>query len=53
MNIRPAPDVPDKTEAERMDYAFRKVFTVSKEENQRCEVEWKKAKGEKAQSHEK
>ena len=44
MNIRPAPAVPGKTEAERMDHAVRKVFTVSKEEMQRREAEWQKTK---------
>jgi len=38
----PAPGVPGKTEAERFDNAVRKTFSVSKEEMQRCEAEWRK-----------
>jgi hypothetical protein len=45
MNPRPAPAVPGKTEAERMDNAVRKVFTVSKEEMQRREADWQKTNG--------
>jgi hypothetical protein len=45
MNIRPAPAVPGKTEAERMDNAVRTVFTVTKEEIQRREAEWQKQNG--------
>lgn len=41
--------VPGKTEAERFDNAVRKTFTVSKEEMQRREAEWQKARGKKAQ----
>jgi hypothetical protein len=44
MNPRPAPTVLGKTEAERMDSAVRKIFTVSKEEMQRREAEWQKTK---------
>jgi hypothetical protein len=44
MNVRPAPAIPGDTEAERMDNAVRQVFTVSKEEIQRREAEWKKTK---------
>jgi hypothetical protein len=44
MNVRPAPAVPGKTEAERMDNAVRQIFTVSKEEMQRREAEWQKTK---------
>lgn len=47
MNVRPAPTVPGKTEAERMDSAVRTVFTVSKEEMARREAEWQKASGKK------
>jgi hypothetical protein len=43
MKTQPPPEVPGKTEAGRFDSAVRKVFTVSKEEMQRREAEWKKA----------
>jgi hypothetical protein len=43
MKPLPAPPVPGNTEAERFDNAVRKTFTVSKEEMQRREVEWKRA----------
>jgi hypothetical protein len=33
--------------AERFDNAFRKTFTVSKEEMQRREAEWQKTQGQK------
>jgi hypothetical protein len=42
MKPRPAPEVSGSTEAERFDNAVRKTFTVSKEELERREVEWKK-----------
>ena len=42
MKLLPAPPVPGKTEAEHFDYAVRKTFTVSKEEMQRREAEWKR-----------
>jgi hypothetical protein len=32
MKPAPAPHVPGKTEAERFDYAVRKIFSVSKED---------------------
>lgn len=44
MNIRPAPPVPGKTEAERMDNATRTMFQTSKEEMQRREAEWQKTR---------
>ena len=47
MNVRPAPAVPGKTEAERFDNAVLKVLTVSKEEMQRRKAEWQKANGKK------
>jgi hypothetical protein len=47
MNVRPAPPVPGKTEAERFDNAVSKAFTVSKEEMQRREADWQKANGKK------
>jgi hypothetical protein len=46
MKPLPAPPVPGNTEAERFDNAVRKTFTVSKEEMQRREAEWKKTQGE-------
>jgi hypothetical protein len=38
----PPPPVPGKTEAAKMDHAARTLFTVSKEEMQRREVEWQR-----------
>jgi hypothetical protein len=43
MKPLPAPPVPGNTEAERFSNAISKAFTVSKEEMQRREEEWKKA----------
>lgn len=48
MKPQPAPPVPGKTEAERLDSATRKMFTVSKEEMQRREAEWQRTHGKKA-----
>jgi hypothetical protein len=45
MKPKPAPQVPGKTEAERLDNATRKMFTVSKEEIVRREKEWQNARG--------
>jgi hypothetical protein len=45
MNVKPAPPVPGKTEAERMDHAARTIFTVPKEEMARREAEWQKTHG--------
>jgi hypothetical protein len=42
MKPLPAPPVPGTTEAERLDNATRKMFTVSKEEMQRREAEWQR-----------
>jgi hypothetical protein len=42
MKPLPAPPVPGNTDAERFDNAVRKTFTVSKEEMQRREAEWKR-----------
>jgi hypothetical protein len=42
MKPLPAPPVPGNTEAERFDNAIRKSFTVSKQEMQRREAEWKR-----------
>ena len=36
----PAPDVPGHTEAERMDNAVRRSFSVTKEEIEQREKEW-------------
>lgn len=47
MNPLPAPSVPGNTEAERMDKAVRKMFTISKEQLLSREAEWKKAQGKK------
>ena len=42
MKPLPAPSIPGKTDAERFSNAVRKTFTVSKEEMQRREAEWKR-----------
>jgi hypothetical protein len=42
MKPAPAPDVPGNTEAERMDNAVRKLFTVSKEDYLKEEARLKK-----------
>jgi hypothetical protein len=42
MKLAPAPHVPGNTEAERMDAAVRKMFTVSKEDILKREAEWKR-----------
>jgi hypothetical protein len=42
-----APDVPGNTEAERMDSAVRKMFTVSKDELLGREAAWKRARARK------
>ena len=47
MNVRPAPPVPGKTDAERFAYAVRKTFTVSKEEMQRREAKWQETNSKK------
>jgi hypothetical protein len=39
-----APNVPGNTEAERMDNAVRKIFTVSKEDLLKEEAKWKRAR---------
>jgi hypothetical protein len=44
MKPAPAPHVPGNTEAERMDNAVRKIFSVSKEEVNQREREWKQAR---------
>jgi len=47
MKPLPAPQVPGNTEAERFDNAVRKIFTVSKEDLVRKEMEWKRARARK------
>ena len=42
MKPAPAPNVPGNTEAERFDYAVRKLFTVSKEDYLKEEARLKK-----------
>jgi hypothetical protein len=43
MKPLPAPEVPGNTNAERMDNAVRKMFTVSKREVLRREADWSSA----------
>jgi len=43
----PAPNVPGSTEAERMDNAVRKLFTVSKEDYLKYEAQLKKQRARK------
>lgn len=50
MKIQPAPPVPGDTDAQRLDSAVRKMFTVSKEEMQRREATWQKTQSKKPQS---
>ena len=45
MKPLPPPDVPGKTESERMDWAVRKMFTVSKESLLKHEAEEKRSRG--------
>ena len=40
MKPAPAPSVPGETEAERMDNAVRKMFSVSKEDILKEEAKW-------------
>jgi len=47
MKPHPAPTVSGNTEAERLDSATRKMFTVSKEEIERREATWKKSQSDK------
>jgi len=44
MKPLPAPHVPGNTESERMDTAVRKIFSVSKQEVNQREREWKQAR---------
>lgn len=43
----PPPDVPGGTDAERMDNAVRKMFSVSKDELLKREAAWKQAQARK------
>ena len=47
MKPLPAPEVPGNTEAERMDNAVRRMFTVSKDAILKREAEWKRAQARK------
>jgi hypothetical protein len=47
MKPHPAPNVPGNTEAERMDNAVRKLFTVSKEDYLKEEARLKRIRGRK------
>jgi hypothetical protein len=50
MKPLPAPNVPGNTDAERFDNAVRKMFTVSKEDLARKELDWKRARERKKRS---
>jgi hypothetical protein len=50
MKPSPAPNVPGDTEAERMDNAVRKMFTVSKDELLKEEAKQKKGRDRKKQA---
>lgn len=41
MKPLPAPHVPGTTDAERMDAAVRQMFSVSKQELEKREADWK------------
>ena len=47
MKPLPAPNVPGNTEAERMDNAVRKLFSVPKEAILKAEAKWKRARAKK------
>ena len=47
MRPAPAPHVPGNTEQERMDYAVRKMFTVSKDDVLKEEARQKRARARK------
>lgn len=47
MKPAPAPKLHGNTEAERMDNAVRKMFSVSKEELQKRETRWKREQARK------
>jgi hypothetical protein len=40
----PAPNIPGNTEAERMDNAVRKMFSVPKEAILKAEAKWQRAR---------
>jgi hypothetical protein len=44
MKPLPAPNVPGNTDAERMDNAIRKMFSVSKEDVLKEEAKWKRSR---------
>ena len=48
----PAPNVPGSTDAERFDYALRKILTVSKTELLKEEAKWMKARARKKRAKE-
>jgi hypothetical protein len=50
MKPAPAPHVPGNTEAERLDNAIRKMFTVSKKELEKREAKWKRARKRRAKA---
>jgi hypothetical protein len=50
MRPDPAPSVPGDTDAERMDNAVRKMFSVSKDSLLREEAKWAKARARKKRS---
>ena len=45
--MKPAPDVPGNTDAERFSNAVSKVLTVSKADLLKAEAQWKKARAKK------
>jgi hypothetical protein len=47
MKPEPAPPVPGETEAERMDNAVRKMFSVSKDAFLKEDTKWSKARARK------
>ena len=47
MKPLPAPHVPGNTEAERMDNAVRKLFSVPKEAILKAEAKWRRARARK------
>jgi len=50
MKPEPAPNVPGRTDAERMSNALRTVLTVSKEDLLKAEEKWKRARAKKKQA---
>lgn len=53
MKPQPAPHVPGNTEAERLDNAVRKIFSVSKEDLLKREAEWQRAQAKKRSADQK